>query len=155
MSIIGDTTKFWRHFIIMMRRSCQMRIRITIFYVFIAVWLTCYHCSNYLIENIISTLLTVLLQLWTMQEKLRSCYLLMESLIVDPLSSPSLTLSGHHKLPLSPNTVILHYLEENNISNNSIDNTNNTSSRCGHSKFCVERIDLQEHDPNPKRQRRH
>ena len=153
MSIIGDTTNFWTNFIIIiMRRSwCQMRIRVPIFYVFITVW----HRSNYLIENIISTLLTVLLQLWTMQEKLRSCYLLMESLIVDPLSSPSLTLSGNHKLPLSPNTVILHYLEENNISNNSIDNTNNTSSRCGHSKFCVERIDLQEHDPNPKRQRRH
>lgn len=79
-------------------------------------------------------------------EKLRSCYMLMESLIVDPLY-PSLSLCGHPKSPLSPNTVVYH-IEDNS----SVDN-----SRRSHylaSKPFVERIDLQEIALNPKRQRR-
>lgn len=81
------------------------------------------------------------------EEKLRRCYILMEALIVDPLNS-TVSLSGHTKSPLSPNTVIYHFEDSGSVDN-----------RGGHhfqlvSKLFVERLDSQDYACGPKRQRR-
>ncbi|KAI5065473.1 hypothetical protein GOP47_0020168 [Adiantum capillus-veneris] len=77
--------------------------------------------------------------------KLRSCYILLESLIVDPVN-PSSSLGGHTKSPLSPTTVILHC-----EGSSSVDNSRDYHYQLSY----VEGLGSQDEcASNPKKQRR-
>ncbi|MCO5581872.1 hypothetical protein L7F22_035761 [Adiantum nelumboides] len=79
--------------------------------------------------------------------KMGSCYMLLESLIVDPVN-PSSSLSGLTKSPLSPTTVIMRY---DDSSSASVDNSRDHRFQLAF----VERQSLQDECAfNPKRQRR-
>ncbi|MCO5609069.1 hypothetical protein L7F22_063290 [Adiantum nelumboides] len=74
-------------------------------------------------------------------ERVRRCYVLTESLIVDPICTT--TESGSTKSPLSPNTVALE-----------VNASEGTSSFVGSANLFLERIDTDEVVVCPKRQRR-
>ncbi|KAI5077210.1 hypothetical protein GOP47_0007034 [Adiantum capillus-veneris] len=79
-------------------------------------------------------------------EKVRCCYVQMESLIVDPIcATMTMTESGSTKSPLSPNTVAYHI---------KINASEGTSTFVGSANLFSRQIDIEEIVLCPKRQRR-